>query len=287
MHGVRCTLPQLRARQEWQQLREVFWEAFRIQKAAYRHANGGKAAPNLQALRVCGNWVWKIMEGSWCSCQTHSHMCTHTHGLVGLGWVGLVCFCLFVSQCVFELHLEMWSHEKDCCWFARFSSLVFPRGKEPMSGSNLQIRSTSVHWVGWWENLQEPPTIGGDQTRVFNSSIFRQKSGRSFDRMRFSVRLARWLHSRVTRREWKSKPPRRRMWSLTSFKAGSVPRSEVTTHRTTRSQPWLALGGRPWWFGRPSLKSWRKTALKAGERLVCGSKSSHVWSVHQSWFEFY
>lgn len=35
-------------REDWLRLREVFWDAFRIQKAAYRRANGGKTAPTLQ-----------------------------------------------------------------------------------------------------------------------------------------------------------------------------------------------------------------------------------------------
>ena len=34
-------------REDWLRLREVFWDAFRIQKAAYR-PNGGKTAPTLQ-----------------------------------------------------------------------------------------------------------------------------------------------------------------------------------------------------------------------------------------------
>lgn len=35
-------------REDWLRLREIFWDAFRIQKAAYRRANGGKTAPTLQ-----------------------------------------------------------------------------------------------------------------------------------------------------------------------------------------------------------------------------------------------
>jgi len=43
-------------REDWLRLREVFWDAFRIQKAAYRRANGGKTAPTLQA-------PWTIEQG--------------------------------------------------------------------------------------------------------------------------------------------------------------------------------------------------------------------------------
>lgn len=35
-------------REDWLRLREAFWDAFRIQKAAYRRANGGKTAPTLK-----------------------------------------------------------------------------------------------------------------------------------------------------------------------------------------------------------------------------------------------
>jgi len=34
-------------RSDWEQLRESFTLAFRLQKAAYRRANGGKMAPSL------------------------------------------------------------------------------------------------------------------------------------------------------------------------------------------------------------------------------------------------
>ena len=34
-------------RSDWEQLREIFTLAFRLQKAAYRRANGGKMAPSL------------------------------------------------------------------------------------------------------------------------------------------------------------------------------------------------------------------------------------------------
>jgi hypothetical protein len=44
-------------REDWLRLREVFWDAFRIQKAAYRRANGGKTAPTLQA-------PWTIEQGA-------------------------------------------------------------------------------------------------------------------------------------------------------------------------------------------------------------------------------
>jgi len=35
------------ARHEWEELRKSFFEAFRVQKAAYRHANGGTSTPSL------------------------------------------------------------------------------------------------------------------------------------------------------------------------------------------------------------------------------------------------
>lgn len=34
-------------REDWEKVKPVFWEAFRIQKAAYRYANGGSTAPSL------------------------------------------------------------------------------------------------------------------------------------------------------------------------------------------------------------------------------------------------
>ena len=34
-------------RQEWEQLRAFFYQAFKVQKAAYRHANGGTSTPSL------------------------------------------------------------------------------------------------------------------------------------------------------------------------------------------------------------------------------------------------
>mmetsp|Transcript_41248 Transcript_41248/g.84229 ORF Transcript_41248/g.84229 Transcript_41248/m.84229 type:complete len:398 (+) Transcript_41248:71-1264(+) len=36
-------------RQEWEQLRTSFYQAFKVQKAAYRHANGGTSTPSLVA----------------------------------------------------------------------------------------------------------------------------------------------------------------------------------------------------------------------------------------------
>lgn len=41
--GYQCVV----LREDWEKVNPFFWEAFRIQKAAYRHANGGSTAPSL------------------------------------------------------------------------------------------------------------------------------------------------------------------------------------------------------------------------------------------------
>ena len=41
--AFQCVVP----RSDWEEVRERFYDAFRIQKVAYRHANGGKSAPTL------------------------------------------------------------------------------------------------------------------------------------------------------------------------------------------------------------------------------------------------
>ena len=42
-------------RQEWDQSRASFYEAFKVQRTAYRHANGGPKSPNLIEAGSCFN----------------------------------------------------------------------------------------------------------------------------------------------------------------------------------------------------------------------------------------
>ena len=48
-------------RHEWEELRKSFFEAFRVQKAAYRHANGGTSTPSLLE-DVVPRWVARVHD---------------------------------------------------------------------------------------------------------------------------------------------------------------------------------------------------------------------------------